>query len=37
MTISEISEVLRIPEGTIKVYLHRALKKLRVELEEEFA
>lgn len=37
MTISEISEVLRIPEGTIKVYLHRALKKLKIELEEEFA
>lgn len=36
MTISEISEVLEIPEGTIKVYLHRALKKLKVELEEEF-
>lgn len=36
MTISEISEVLKIPEGTTKVYLHRALKKLKVELEEEF-
>jgi RNA polymerase sigma-70 factor (ECF subfamily) len=37
MTISEISEVLKMPEGTIKVYLHRALKKLKIELEEEFA
>lgn len=36
MTISEISEVLKIPEGTIKVYLHRALKKLKIELKEEF-
>lgn len=35
MTISEISKVLKIPEGTIKVYLQRALKKLKVELGEE--
>lgn len=37
MTITEISEVLKIPEGTIKVSLHRALKKLKIELEEGFA
>lgn len=35
MTISEISRVLKIPEGTIKVYLQRSLKKLKVELGEE--
>lgn len=35
MTISEISKVLKIPEGTIKVYLQRSLKKLRIELGED--
>lgn len=35
MTISEISKVLKIPEGTIKVYLRRSLKKLKLELGEE--
>ena len=35
MTISEISRVLKIPEGTIKVYLQRSLKKLKIELGEE--
>lgn len=34
MTISQISELLNIPEGTIKVYLHRALKKMKLELSE---
>ncbi len=36
MTISEISKVLEIPEGTVKVYIHRALKKLKIDLKEEF-
>lgn len=35
MTISQISEVLDIPEGTIKVYLRRAISVLRIELGEE--
>lgn len=35
MTISEISKVLKLPEGTVKVYLHRSLKKLRLELGRE--
>ncbi|NMM64066.1 sigma-70 family RNA polymerase sigma factor [Clostridium sp. P21] len=37
MTISEISKLLEIPEGTVKVYIHRALKKLKIQLREEFA
>ena len=36
MTYSQISKVLELPEGTVKVYIHRALKKLKVELKEEF-
>ncbi len=36
MTISEISKVLELPEGTVKVYIHRALKKLKIQLKEEF-
>ncbi|HEY5560681.1 MAG TPA: sigma-70 family RNA polymerase sigma factor [Clostridiaceae bacterium] len=35
MTISEISTLLAIPEGTVKVYLHRGLKKLKLDLVEE--
>lgn len=35
MTISEISALLKLPEGTVKVYLHRSLKKLKLELNEE--
>lgn len=35
MTISQISKLLNYPEGTIKVYLRRALKKLKIELKEE--
>jgi RNA polymerase sigma-70 factor, ECF subfamily len=34
MTIAEISTLLGLPEGTVKVRLHRALKKIRVELSE---
>jgi RNA polymerase sigma-70 factor (ECF subfamily) len=36
MTISEISKVLEVPEGTVKVYIHRSLKKLKIQLKEEF-
>lgn len=35
LTLSEISEVLEFPIGTVKSYLHRALGKLKVELREE--
>jgi RNA polymerase sigma-70 factor (ECF subfamily) len=35
MTISEISTLLGLPEGTVKVCLHRALKKIKIELSEE--
>ena len=35
MTIIQISEVLNLPEGTIKVYLRRALEVLKIELGEE--
>lgn len=34
MTISEISEVLECPVGTIKTYLHKALTELRIDLKE---
>ncbi|WP_146127619.1 sigma-70 family RNA polymerase sigma factor, partial [Clostridium luticellarii] len=34
MTIPQISKLLEYPEGTVKVYLRRALKKLKVELEK---
>ncbi|MBU3191547.1 sigma-70 family RNA polymerase sigma factor [Clostridium bowmanii] len=35
MTISQVSEILDLPEGTVKVYLRRALKILKTELGEE--
>lgn len=35
MTIAQISQCLNYPEGTIKVYLRRALKKLKIQLKEE--
>ncbi|HLU22417.1 MAG TPA: sigma-70 family RNA polymerase sigma factor [Bacillaceae bacterium] len=31
-TVKQISEVLDIPEGTIKTYLHRAIRQLKKEL-----
>ena len=34
MTISQISEVLDLPEGNIKFYLRRALKLLKIDLAE---
>lgn len=35
MTISQISTLLNQPEGTVKVYLSRSLKKLKIDLVEE--
>jgi len=35
MTISQISQTLSSPEGTVKVYIQRALKKLKIYLEGE--
>lgn len=35
MTISQIAKILNHPEGTVKSYLFRALKKLKIELKEE--
>lgn len=36
MTIAQISKTLDLPEGTVKVYLRRALIKLKIELKEDF-
>ena len=35
MTITQISQILDLPEGTVKVYLRRALGILKIELSEE--
>lgn len=35
MTITQIAEVLDLPEGTVKVYLRRALRVLKIKLGEE--
>lgn len=35
MTLPEIAEVMQCPIGTIKTYLHRALLKLKLEVEED--
>lgn len=35
MTLPEIAEVMQCPLGTIKTYLHRALLKLKLEVEED--
>ncbi len=35
LTITQVAEILQMPVGTAKTYLHRALKKLRIELREE--
>jgi DNA-directed RNA polymerase specialized sigma24 family protein len=32
MTITQISEVLGLPKGTVKIYLRRALEVLKIEL-----
>lgn len=36
LTLKEISEILKIPIGTVKTHLHQALKCMRIELKEEF-
>jgi RNA polymerase sigma-70 factor, ECF subfamily len=35
LTISEVSEILQVPLGTVKTILHKALRELRLELKEE--
>ena len=35
MTITQISQILDLPEGTVKVYLKRALVMLKIKLGEE--
>ncbi|WP_062106329.1 sigma-70 family RNA polymerase sigma factor [Bacillus niameyensis] len=37
MKIKEIAEAMQCPEGSIKTWLHKALKQLRVILDEEGA
>jgi RNA polymerase sigma-70 factor, ECF subfamily len=34
MTITQVAEVLKIPVGTVKTYLHRSLLHLRLKLRE---
>ncbi len=34
MTLVQVGEVLDMPVGTVKTYLHRALQHLRIKLEE---
>jgi len=34
MTVAQVAEVLKMPAGTVKTYLHRALLHLRIKLEE---
>jgi len=36
LTVSQIAEVMDCPQGTIKTYLHRVLRILRLELKEEW-
>lgn len=36
LTIPQIADILECPIGTAKTQLHRALKKLRLELREDF-
>ncbi|WP_055665393.1 sigma-70 family RNA polymerase sigma factor [Desnuesiella massiliensis] len=35
LTLTEVAEILEIPLGTVKTYLNKALKELRIELREE--
>lgn len=35
MTLEQVALVLHCPIGTVKTYLHRALKELRLELKED--
>lgn len=36
LTITQIADVMQCPQGTVKTYLHRALKTLRVHLKEDW-
>ena len=36
LTITQVAEVMERPVGTVKTYLHGALKNLRLELKEVF-
>jgi RNA polymerase sigma-70 factor, ECF subfamily len=36
LTIPDIAKILNWPVGTVKTYLNRALKKLKIELEETY-
>jgi len=36
LSIPQIADILECPIGTVKTQLHRALKKLRLELREDF-
>ncbi len=36
LTIAQIAEIMQRPQGTVKTYLHRALKSLRTELKEDW-
>jgi RNA polymerase sigma-70 factor (ECF subfamily) len=36
LTIAQVAEIMNRPVGTIKTYLHGALKNLRLELKEVF-
>lgn len=35
LTINSIAEIMDCPENTVKTYLHKALKLLRIQLKEE--
>jgi len=35
LTLEEVADVMQVPLGTVKTYLHRALKELRLELKED--
>ena len=37
MKIKDIAQVMNIPEGSVKAYLHRAKKMLRRQLEDREA
>jgi RNA polymerase sigma-70 factor (ECF subfamily) len=37
LTIPQIADILQYPVGTVKTYLNKALKELRIDLKEEFS